>query len=64
MVKKWYSTKEVAEMLGYGPTKVRMMCITGDLRSLKYGGSRRILPAPIPSHGCSCIHSQISFYPL
>lgn len=36
---------EVAEMLGYGPTKVRMMCITGDLRSLKDGGSRRILPA-------------------
>ena len=32
-------------MLGYGPTKVRMMCITGDLRSLKDGGSRRILPA-------------------
>jgi excisionase family DNA binding protein len=36
---------EVAEMLGYGPTKVRMMCISGDLRSLKDGGSRRILPA-------------------
>ena len=32
-------------MLGYGPTKVRMMCISGDLRSLKDGGSRRILPA-------------------
>ena len=25
---------EVAEMLGYGPTKVRMMVISGDLRSL------------------------------
>lgn len=36
---------EVAVMLGYGPTKVRMMCITGDLRSLKDGGSRRSLPA-------------------
>jgi len=43
--RRWYTVPEVAEMLGYGPTKVRMMCITGDLRSLKDGGSRRILPA-------------------
>ena len=43
--RRWYSVAEVAEMLGYGPSKVRMMCITGDLRSLKDGGSRRILPA-------------------
>ena len=43
--RRWYTVAEVAEMLGYGPTKVRMMCITGDLRSLKDGGSRRILPA-------------------
>ena len=40
-----YTLPEVAEMLGYGLTKVRMMCISGDLRSLKDGGSRRILPA-------------------
>lgn len=45
IVRRWYTVPEVAEMLGYGPTKVRMMCITGDLRSLKDGGSRRILPA-------------------
>jgi excisionase family DNA binding protein len=43
--RRWYTVVEVAEMLGYGPTKVRMMCISGDLRSLKDGGSRRILPA-------------------
>ncbi len=42
--RRWYTVPEVAEMLGYGPTKVRMMCISGDLRSLKDGGSRRILP--------------------
>jgi excisionase family DNA binding protein len=35
MVKKWYSTKEVAEMLGYGQSKVRMLVIHGELRSLK-----------------------------
>jgi excisionase family DNA binding protein len=41
---KWHTVAEVAEMLGYGKTKVRMLVITGDLRSLKDGRSRRILP--------------------
>jgi excisionase family DNA binding protein len=41
---KWHTVAEVAEMLGYGQTKVRMMVIRGDLRSLKDGRSRRILP--------------------
>lgn len=43
-VRKWYTVAEVAEMLGYGQSKVRMLVITGDLRSLKDGRSRRILP--------------------
>ena len=42
--KKWFTVHEVAEMLGYGETKVRMLIIAGDLRSLKDGRSRRILP--------------------
>lgn len=41
---EWHTVAEVAEMLGYGKTKVRMLVITGDLRSLKDGRSRRILP--------------------
>jgi excisionase family DNA binding protein len=41
---KWHTVAEVAELLGYGKTKVRMLVITGDLRSLKDGRSRRILP--------------------
>jgi excisionase family DNA binding protein len=43
-IKKWYTTAEVASMLGYGQTKVRMLIISGELRSLKDGRSRRILP--------------------
>ncbi len=31
-------------MLGYGETKVRLLIISGDLRSLKDGRSRRVLP--------------------
>ncbi len=41
---KWYTVAEVARLLGYGETKVRMLIITGDLRSLKDGRSRRVLP--------------------
>jgi|GEM_PF-1373999 excisionase family DNA binding protein len=44
IVRRWYTVPEVADMLGYGASKVRMMVISGDIRSLKDGGSRRILP--------------------
>ena len=41
---KWHTVAEVAQMLGYGLSKTKMLVITGELRSLKDGGSRRILP--------------------
>ena len=44
MMKKWFSVAEVAEMLGFGETKVRMAIIQGDLRSVKDGKLRRVLP--------------------
>lgn len=44
MTKKWFSVAEVAEMLGFGETKVRMAIVHGDLRSVKDGRLRRILP--------------------
>jgi excisionase family DNA binding protein len=34
---KWYTVAQVAELLGYGESKVRMLIIQGDLRSLKDG---------------------------
>lgn len=40
----WLTTAEVAVILGYGLTKTKMLIITGDLKSVKDGGSRRILP--------------------
>jgi excisionase family DNA binding protein len=41
---KWYSVSQVAQLLGYGETTVRMLIISGDLRSLKDGRARRVLP--------------------
>lgn len=44
MEPRWYTVQQVAQLLGYGASKVRMLIVQGDLRSLKDGGSRRILP--------------------
>jgi excisionase family DNA binding protein len=41
---RWYTVSQVAQLLNYGESKVRMLIITGQLRSIKDGRSRRILP--------------------
>jgi excisionase family DNA binding protein len=42
--RKWYSVAEVADQLGYGLSKTKLLVATGQIRSLKDGGHRRILP--------------------
>ncbi len=42
--RKWHTVAEAAEMLGYSLSKTKMLIAGGDLRSVKDGGSRRILP--------------------
>ena len=42
--RKWYSTAEVAEILGYGLTKTKFLVLSGQIRSVKDGANRRILP--------------------
>jgi excisionase family DNA binding protein len=41
---KWYTIEQVAVMLGYGLTKTKHLVLSGQIRSVKDGGSRRILP--------------------
>lgn len=41
---RWLTTAQVAQMLGYGLSKTKMLVISGEIRSVKDGGSRRILP--------------------
>ena len=41
---KWFTIPEVAQMLSYSVSKTKMLVISGELRSLKDGRSRRILP--------------------
>ncbi|MER5302035.1 helix-turn-helix domain-containing protein [Streptomyces lasiicapitis] len=42
--RKWHTTAEVAAMLGYGLSKTKMLVLTGEIRSIKDGRNRRILP--------------------
>lgn len=42
--RKWYSIAEVAQMLGYGVTKTKFLVLSGQIRSVKDGRHRRILP--------------------
>jgi len=42
--KRWYTVTEVAVMLGFGLSKTKMLVATGELRSLKDGKHRRVLP--------------------
>ncbi len=44
ITRKWHSTAEVAEMLGYGLTKTKFLVLSGQIRSVKDGRNRRILP--------------------
>ena len=37
IVRRWYTVAEVADMLGYGLSKTKMLVATGELRSLKDG---------------------------
>ncbi|MFD4204824.1 excisionase family DNA-binding protein [Micromonospora tulbaghiae] len=41
---RWHSPAEVAVLLGFGLSKVKMKIATGELRSIKDGKYRRILP--------------------
>ncbi|MEU6160964.1 excisionase family DNA-binding protein [Streptomyces sp. NPDC047130] len=44
ITRKWHTTAEVAEMLGFGLSKTKMLVLTGEIRSVKVGRNRRILP--------------------
>ena len=41
---RWYTIEQVAVMLGYGLTKTKYLVHSGQIRSVKDGGNRRILP--------------------
>ena len=42
--KKWYTPADVAEMLGFGLSKTKLLIAMREIRSVKVGAHRRILP--------------------
>lgn len=47
---KWYTTKQVAVMLGFSLTKTKHLVLSGQIRSIKNGGNRRILPEHVDEY--------------
>ena len=45
--RRWYTVAEVAQQLGFGLTKTKMLVLTGEIRSIKHGRHRRIPPAAV-----------------
>ena len=41
---RWYTVEQVAVILNYGLTKTKYLVRSGQIRSVKDGGNRRILP--------------------
>lgn len=58
IARKWYSTAEVAEMLGYGLTKTKFLVLSGQIRSIKDGANRRILPEWVDDYIRRCVEEQ------
>jgi len=53
--RKWHTIAEVAEMLGFGLSKTKMLVLTGEIRSVKVGRNRRILPAWVDEYVNRCV---------
>lgn len=51
---KWHTTAEVAAMLGFGLSKTKMLVLTGEIRSVKVGRNRRILPNWVDDYVTRC----------
>lgn len=41
---KWYTVKQVAALLGFGMTKTKFLVLEGEIKSVKVGRNRRVLP--------------------
>lgn len=58
LVARWHSPAEVAVLLGFGLSKVKMKIATGELRSVKDGKYRRILPEWVDEYIATQVERQ------
>ncbi|MCF3134520.1 helix-turn-helix domain-containing protein [Streptomyces olivochromogenes] len=52
--RKWHTMAEVAEMLGFSLSKTKLLVLAGEIRSIKIGRNRRILPAWVDEYVNRC----------
>ncbi|MFF7979517.1 excisionase family DNA-binding protein [Streptomyces sp. NPDC007901] len=52
--RKWHTTAEVAVMLGFGLSKTKALVLSGEIRSVKVGRNRRIIPAWVDEYVNRC----------
>ncbi|MFJ4601930.1 excisionase family DNA-binding protein [Streptomyces griseoluteus] len=59
ITRKWHTTGEVAEMLGFGLSKTKALVLSGEIRSVKIGRNRRIRPAWVDEYVNRCASETV-----
>jgi len=54
----WLTTREVAAMLQFSLSKTKMLVASGEIRSVKDGGHRRILPEWVEGYITRRVHES------
>lgn len=54
----WLTIREVATMLRFSPSKTKALVSSGDIRSIKDGGHRRILPEWVEEYISRRVHES------
>ncbi|SDO81173.1 helix-turn-helix domain-containing protein [Lentzea jiangxiensis] len=52
---RWHTVPEVAQMLGYGLSKTKLLVSSGKIKSIKDGGNRRVMPEWVDEYIASLI---------
>lgn len=55
VTRRWHTTAEVAEMLGFGLSKTKALVLSGEIRSVKVSRNRRILPEWVDEYVNRCV---------
>jgi excisionase family DNA binding protein len=60
LTRKWYTVGEVAQMLEFGLSKTKQLVAQGEIRSIRIGGSRRILPDWVDEYVAAAVERSAS----
>lgn len=58
ITRKWHTVAEVADMLGFGLSKTKMLVAQRRIKSVKDGKYRRILPEWVDEYVQNCVEEN------